>query len=277
MEQFCRPCPVSRCSGQQCSWICGEPARDGSASPVNEAVTTFLGDVFEYVSQKAENPGTIREAVLDALKEAEEATSDQDEPLVVVSHSMGGQVVFDIATNFLGPELWIDFWAATASQVGLFEKMKLLLASDFLIHGPQRAPFPPNVGWWWNVWDSNDVLSFTARDIFSSQVDDEEWDSGASLAAAHGAYLRRPSFTGNLQRKSKQLVESRDSTPHDANPSNRRTWLLAEPSMVRGYAGRFCTHHWRERISASSRRPEFIANGISSCVGAHGISFFRMA
>jgi len=182
--------------------------------PVNEAVTTFLGDVFEYVSQKAENPGTIRKAVLDALMQAKEATSDQDEPLVVVSHSMGGQVVFDIATNFLGPELRIDFWAATASQVGLFEEMKLLLASDLLIHGPQRAPFPPNVGWWWNVWDSNDVLSFTARDIFSSQVDDEEWDSGASLAAAHGAYLRRPSFYRKLAEKIKAVGrESRFNRP----------------------------------------------------------------
>lgn len=164
-------------------------------APINDAVTTFIGDVFEYISQKGENPGSIRGVVLEALRAARKETPDDEEPMIVLSHSMGGQIVFDVATDFLGPDLRIDLWAAAASQVGLFEEMKLLLASDPAIRGPLgRAAVPPNVGWWWNVWDSNDVLSFTTKTIFELQVDDEEWDSGASLAAAHGAYLKRPSF-----------------------------------------------------------------------------------
>lgn len=178
--------------------------------PINEAVTTFLGDVFEYAAQKQDRPGAIRGAVLDVFSTAKQEASDKNEPLIVLSHSMGGQIVIDLATHFLSPELRIDFWAAAASQVGFFEEMKLLLASDPAIRGPLgRASFPPNVGWWWNVWDSNDALSFTARSIFDLQVDDEEWNSGASLAAAHGAYLRRPSFYRRLAHKI-QVAQEQD-------------------------------------------------------------------
>jgi len=183
-------------------------------APINDAVTTFIGDVFQYVAQKGQNAGAIRQVVLDALRAAKEETADKEEPMIVLSHSMGGQIVFDVATNFLGPELRIDLWAAAASQVGLFEEMKLLLASDPLVRGPNgRAAFPANVGWWWNVWDSNDVLSFTTKNIFDLQVDDEEWDSGASLAAAHGAYLRRPSFYRKLAEKIQSAREINFNRP----------------------------------------------------------------
>jgi hypothetical protein len=182
--------------------------------PINDAVTTFIGDVFAYLSQKDSNPGPIRQVVLDTLQAARDETADKGEPMIVLSHSMGGQIVFDVATNYLGPNLRIDLWAAAASQVGLFEEMKLLLASDPAIRGPVgRAAFPPNVGWWWNVWDSNDVLSFTAEGIFDRQVNDEEWDSGASLAAAHGAYLKRPSFYRKLAEKIRTAQEINFNRP----------------------------------------------------------------
>jgi hypothetical protein len=182
--------------------------------PLNQAVTTFFGDVFEYMTQRKDNPGTIRNAVLKVFQIAKAESAGQREPFIVLSHSMAGQVVIDLATNLLGPELRIDFWAAAASQVGLFEELKLLLASDPAVRGPNgRAAFPPNVGWWWNVWDSNDILSFTARSIFDLQVDDEEWNSGASLAGAHGAYLRRPSFYRRLAAKIRVAKEQDFNRP----------------------------------------------------------------
>jgi hypothetical protein len=182
--------------------------------PLNQAVTTFFGDVFEYMAQRKDSPGTIRNAVLEVFRSAKAASADQGEPFIVLSHSMGGQVVIDLAAHFIEPDLRIDFWAAAASQVGLFEELKLLLASDPAVRGPNgRAAFPPNVGWWWNVWDSNDILSFTAHSIFGLQVDDEEWNSGASLAAAHGAYLRRPSFYRRLAAKIRVAKEQHFNRP----------------------------------------------------------------
>jgi hypothetical protein len=49
------------------------------------------------------------------------------------------------------------------------------------------------LGGWWNVWDQNDFISFTARKIIDG-VDDGEWDSGAWFPMSHGAYFQNPSF-----------------------------------------------------------------------------------
>jgi hypothetical protein len=63
------------------------------------------------------------------------------------------------------------------------------------------VPFPHNfLGGWWNVWDHNDVLSYSVAGIVD-QVDDESIDSGRSLLGAHGAYLERPSFYRRLAGK----------------------------------------------------------------------------
>ena len=85
--------------------------------------------------------------VLDALATARENQQARGgEPLVVLSHSMGGQIVYDLVTHFL-PRLdryagvRIDYWAAAASQIGLFEEMKLFLASDPAT-GNVKCPHP---------------------------------------------------------------------------------------------------------------------------------------
>jgi hypothetical protein len=112
---------------------------------------------------------------------------------------MGGQIVYDAVSHFLpgNPEfqgLKINFWCATASQVGFFEEAKLFRASSRENLPGHPVLFPDkHLGVWWNVWDHNDVISYTARDIVMS-VDDEPFDSGMSLFYAHGGYLDRPSF-----------------------------------------------------------------------------------
>ncbi len=119
---------------------------------------------------------------------------------------MGGQIVYDAVTHFLpnDPErsqIHINFWCATASQVGFFEEAKLFLARSDAYQTGNPVPFPAtHLGVWWNVWDHNDFLSFTAKDIMAG-VDDEPFDSGMSLLAAHGGYLQRPSFYRKLAEK----------------------------------------------------------------------------
>lgn len=170
--------------------------------PLNDLISVFLGDVFAYLDDRgtARRPGEIPRRMLAKLREAHENKKRRDgEPLVVLSHSMGGQIVYDAVTHFLPnmadlADIRIDFWCATASQVGFFEEAKL-----FIVHSPEYktgnpVPFPAeHLGVWWNVWDHNDFLSFTARTIFAG-VDDEPFDSGMSLLGAHGGYLKRPSF-----------------------------------------------------------------------------------
>ena len=49
------------------------------------------------------------------------------------------------------------------------------------------------LGYWWNVWDYNDFISYSARNIFD-EVEDDFYNTGMFLADAHGGYLVRPSF-----------------------------------------------------------------------------------
>jgi hypothetical protein len=68
-----------------------------------------------------------------------------------------------------------------------------------------------NLGCWWNVWDRNDIISFTTRGIFADGIDDEEYWSGMSLSAAHGGYLERPSFYRRFSGKLKAAFSPRGS------------------------------------------------------------------
>ena len=171
--------------------------------PLNALITLFLGDVFVYLDKRgdASEPGEIPCRLLKALDKARDCQLERNsEPIIVLSHSMGGQIVYDAITHFL-PRMpqhtstRVDFWCATASQVGLFEEMKLFLESNSEYGEGRPVPFPDSkhLGVWWNVWDHNDFISYTARHIFAG-VDDQNYGSGMSLLSAHGGYLHRPSF-----------------------------------------------------------------------------------
>jgi hypothetical protein len=181
-------------------------------SPMNRFVTLFLGDVLTYIHERGnyKAPGWIPSAFLAALTEARENQLErEEEPLIVMSHSMGGQIVYDAITHFL-PRLQeysgirIDFWAATASQIGLFEELKLFLESsdEYTIETGIPAPFPDEsiLGYWWNVWDHNDFISYSCNGIVAG-VDDEPYNTGMFMVDAHGGYLVMPSFFRRFGRK----------------------------------------------------------------------------
>lgn len=182
--------------------------------PLNDFVTVFLGDVFTYLAGRGthDRPGPIPSVLIEQLVRAKAIQDARGgEPIVVVSHSMGGQLVYDAVTHFLPRsaehrDIRVDFWAATASQVGLFEELKLFQERDEIYKQGNPVPFPSsNLGHWWNVWDHNDFISYTARGIVAG-VDDESYSSGMSLLGAHGGYLKRPSFFRRFKRK---LAEAR--------------------------------------------------------------------
>lgn len=170
---------------------------EGVRHTLNEQVLLFLGDIFSYFH----NREAIIARVMEALAAARRSQVVRGgEPLVVLSHSMGGQVVYDLVSHYLprmpeADQVRIDFWAAAASQVGLFEELKLFQASDPLHQTGYPVPRPDRrfLGTWWNIWDPNDVLSFTTRTIFAD-VDDVHYESGLALHEAHTGMLTMPSF-----------------------------------------------------------------------------------
>lgn len=169
---------------------------------VNQLVSQFMGDVFVYLDKRGQAgaPGVVPKILLDKLLELQTNKEERGgEPLIVISHSMGGQLVYDAVSHFLPQtpalsHIKIDFWCASASQVGFFEEGKLFIEKDPNHKIGTKVLFPgSNLGYWWNVFDQNDFLSFTSKDIFEG-VDDAAYSSGMTLIKAHGGYLTRPSF-----------------------------------------------------------------------------------
>ncbi|WP_254412076.1 hypothetical protein [Dyadobacter diqingensis] len=187
---------------------------------LNKAVIIFFGDVFAYLTHRGtiQKPDAITERLLVQLEKAHKIKMERNgEPIVLLSHSMGGQIAYDTLTYFLPQmeqykHIKVDFWCATASQVGVFEEMKLFAVSDPQINlaSDQKVPLPSQnqLGYWWNVWDPNDYLSYTANPIFEN-IDDESYNSGTSLIQAHSGYLQRPSFYRKFAEKLRNKLPAR--------------------------------------------------------------------
>lgn len=168
---------------------------------VHAKASRFLGDVFVYLNERgtAEKPGKILEDILVKLRVAQEAKQDGDDQLVVIGHSLGGVIMYDILTYF-APDVKVDQFISVGSQIALFEEMSLYRASSKeppINPKKDRLERPAHAGRWLNVYDTNDVFSFRAKTVFNG-VDDYSFDTGYGLLEAHGGYFARPSFYKRL-------------------------------------------------------------------------------
>jgi hypothetical protein len=126
-----------------------------------ESVGYLIGDIFFYLGQrgtKAE-PGVIVKTVIAQLEEAKAAVIDKDKYLIVIAHSLGGEILYDILTYYR-PDIQVDLFLTVGSQVGLFEELKLFHSSDPKIPNKagDKAARPVNIRHWSNVYDLNDLL-----------------------------------------------------------------------------------------------------------------------
>ncbi len=157
-------------------------------------LTRFFGDVFVYLQHRGDrrSPGPIVSTVLYALTATPRMHSK--EPLIVLTHSMGGNIVYDILTHF-ALDLEVDALVSVASQVGQFEEMKLFLASDPGVAKPSKIKgLKPRVKYWLNVYDPVDLFGFLARPVFEDVDEDLLFRTGAGDIRSHGAYFLRPRF-----------------------------------------------------------------------------------
>ena len=164
--------------------------RDG----LHKNLTRFLGDVFVYLNERDGPAGIVPETIVQRIMAGIENAQrqDPDEPLIIVTHSMGGNVFYDIITNY-APNLKVACWVSVASQVGPFEEMKLFKKSDRGLGKPNHVAALPQVGHWLNVYDPADVLSFLAEPVFEGSHD-FLLKTGESTLKAHGEYFNRPRF-----------------------------------------------------------------------------------
>lgn len=179
-------------------WRWGQPGRS-LRRLVQPYLTHFVGDIFVYLKERGtpQQPGAIIERVRDAI-----ATAAQDvrpgDPLVIVAHSMGANVVYDVLTSYL-KGVRVDTLVTVGNQIGWFEEMKLFAASDRSIPGPQRSRVarPAGVGRWLNVIDTSDYLAYAAEPIFDG-VEDVTFTTGRGPLAAHTEYFKDVGFFQRL-------------------------------------------------------------------------------
>lgn len=154
----------------------------------------FFGDVFVYLEERGsrDEPGPIIRTVHRDLQEAVATKQYPEEPLIVITHSMGGSIFYDLVTHY-APDLHADVWVSVGGQVGQFEEMKLFKASDKVVVLPQKVnEIKPRVRYWWNIYDPADMFAFRASPIFADVDADVEFDTQVMAIKSHGAYFRRP-------------------------------------------------------------------------------------
>ncbi len=173
---------------------------------VHRPSAIFLGDVLEYIKQRHKDgaDGPIAAAVAGTIADAMAARTADDERLIIITHSMGGNVVYDLMSD-LRKDLSCDLLVTVGSQVGLFAELGVFPA----VVPPadpkaDRAPAPANVARWINVYDRQDGLSFAAGGVFD-KVEDFAYSTGSSLLGAHSTYFERPSFYHRLAGKIREV------------------------------------------------------------------------
>jgi hypothetical protein len=175
--------------------------------PLSDQVALFLGDIFVYLRYREVDGGDatfnrIFAPIIADLARAVTARKD-GQKLVVVGHSLGAVILYDLLTNARalqavndaagGRDMLIDALITVGAQPGLFADMGLYgnTTSD-------KLPRPSCVADWMNVFDYTDVLSFQCEPFFSG-VKDYAFDNVSGALKAHSAYFQRPSFYERLQ------------------------------------------------------------------------------
>lgn len=172
--------------------------------PLNAVVGRFFGDVFAYLharGEKAAEPGEIPKLI---AKEIDQA-GPPGEPLIVIGHSLGGVIAFDLL-SFFRTDIEVDLFVSVGSQVSHFEEMKRFNASDPLIPSAMQklARTPPNIKHWINVFDEVDIFAYACDKVFDRVVD-FRYDTATYTIKAHGAYLEQDRFYSRLRARIDQL------------------------------------------------------------------------
>jgi hypothetical protein len=135
--------------------------------------TNFLRDVAFYVRRGEK----IRNRVRMDLAEL-----TQDEPVVLLGHSLGGIAAVDLLSNKQDER--VDLLVTVGSQAPL---LYLMDALEHLRPGSSKVkPFTP----WLNIYDRNDLLSFCAERVWpnTTGIEDHEVASRISFPTSHSAY-----------------------------------------------------------------------------------------
>jgi hypothetical protein len=173
--------------------------------PLNANLGRFFGDVFIYFDTRGDKnaPGPIPQRILTTLDEVS-AGAPPNEPFVIVGHSLGAVITFDLLGHFR-PGLNVDLFVSAGSQVAHFEEIKLYKMSDKAVKPPGKARTPGNIQRWINVYDEVDIFSYAAKSVFDRVHVDARYDTRTYVIKAHSAYFDQARFYDRLRARIDQL------------------------------------------------------------------------
>lgn len=150
----------------------------------HEKMFLFIGDSFLYFGQRGtpDAPGPIVKRIIDGLDDAWKLKKEAKDSsrLIVVAHSMGGNIMTDIVSHFR-PEIEIDVLITVATQFPLFADLHMFPGLDTRSRPIKK---PPNVKRWINFYDVNDFFGFTAHPMFEG-IEDVDFASGRVGITTH--------------------------------------------------------------------------------------------
>jgi hypothetical protein len=155
----------------------------------------FFGDVFVYLHSGVK--GDIIERVSGEILKAWAAATKNNEPLIVVTHSFGSELLYEALTGGVDgmDQVVITLWASAGAQTSLFAEMALYASSNRNLPTSSQPTIgvPAQVRKWINFYDAADALSYLHKPVFG-EVKDIEVREGANLKTAHGHYFLMRSF-----------------------------------------------------------------------------------
>jgi hypothetical protein len=160
----------------------------------------FLGDVFVYLHHGRTAAPAIYDRVKDGILALSGKKNDKSEPepLIVVTHSFGSEILYDLLTSRELDNVTIDLWVTAGAQTSLFAEMLLFAGMQQPL--PQDTDKyvlgrPSNVKKWINFYDAADVLSYLHEPVFGAEaVKDISVRAQANLTNAHGHYFADSAF-----------------------------------------------------------------------------------
>lgn len=182
--------------------IIAKKARD-IASPY---LAQFLGDALMFFARR-EQSALVRKKISKSLIAAAKSALEDNSPLVLIGHSMGGSVLHELLTDKdsishfereLGQPLKVDLFLTVGTQVGLFAELKQFTA----VH--DNAPLGVPVKHYWNIFDFTDTLAFASEHTVPGVID-FEISTTAGLTKAHNAYFDNALFYSRLNSRLREV------------------------------------------------------------------------
>jgi len=143
--------------------------------PRRRDIIRQTGDIFMYQARG----DAIRRFVRERIRELD------GDPVVLLAHSLGGIVAFDLLAGDRPAGLdQVRMLVTVGSQVPLLYELGALSCG---VNYPM--PLPPTFRTRWvNVYDRRDLLSYAGTKLFGHHCHDVPMDTEAPFPTAHGAY-----------------------------------------------------------------------------------------